>query len=352
MLQAGGAEVLLFGFRRNGERVTSVAGVPAIDLGRTYDLRLASRAVSVASALASVRRWSEPLKNSGAILARNLEMLLLASAARKAAAPRARLNYEMLDVHRLLVSRSPAGLGLRAIEARLLRETALVVVSSPAFVASYFDAWSRPAGRTVVLENKVFAPGRLSQRITPSAGGPPWRIGWYGMIRCQRSLNLLCALARDAEGLVTVDIRGRPTYGAFVDFEGQVANVPNLSFGGPYKVEDISHLYSDVHFTWAIDFFEAGLNSSWLLPNRLYEGQLYGAVPIALREVETGRWLARRNAGLLLDDPADLLPTLRSLTSQSFLEMALATANIPRADLVAGPADCDELVRALCGPAT
>ena len=41
----------------------------------------------------------------------------------------------------------------------------------------------------------------------------------------------------------------------------------------------------DVHFTWAIDFYEAGANSDWLLPNRLYEGGAHGAVPIALAGV-------------------------------------------------------------------
>ncbi len=350
MLQAGGAEVALFGFRRNSEPASTIAGTTAVDLGRTHDLRLASRAASVVGALFGVRAWSKSLAGADAILARNLEMLLLARAARKVAAPEATLNYELLDVHRLLVRRSVVGAGLRAIEGDLLGDTDLALVSSPAFVAEYFEAWSRPIRRTLVVENKVFELGPSDMRCRDArAAGPPWRVGWYGMIRCQRSLDLLCALARDAEGLVQIDIRGRPTYGAFNDFNAQVANVSNLTFGGPYRPDDIADLYGAAHFTWAIDFFEEGLNSSWLLPNRLYEGQLFGAVPIALKQVETGRWLARHGAGLLLDDPGEMGSRLRALTSQAYRELAQRTQQIPRGDLVSGLADCAALVRALAG---
>ena len=349
MLQAGGAQVVLFGFRRNSEPVASVAGAAAVDLGRTHDLRLASRVVSVLRALLGVHTWSRRLTGSEVILARNLEMLLLARAALRAAEPEATLNYELLDVHRLLVSRTWLGAGLRAIEDDLLHETDLVLISSPAFAAGYFEPWRRPVKRLLTVENKVFEPGdSLPAARIVRTSGPPWRIGWYGMLRCQRSLDMLCALARSASGLVQVDIRGRPTYGLFDDFDKQVADVPNLTFSGPYNPADIPELYGSAHFAWSIDFFEEGLNSSWLLPNRLYEGQLFGAVPIALRDVETGRWLARRGAGLLLDDPeVELLPTLTALTPQSYLQLAERTADIPRGDLMSGRAECEALVRAL-----
>ena len=67
--------------------------------------------------------------------------------------------------------------------------------------------------------------------------------------------------------------------------------------------EDLAAIYGEVHFTWAIDFFEEGLNSSWLLPNRLYEGCRFGAVPIAMQAApRPARFLAERHLGLLLDD--------------------------------------------------
>lgn len=350
MLQAGGADVVVLGFRRNDDAVTSIGGAPAIDLGRTRDGQLISRAVSVSSAVLAARSWSDAIVGADVVLARTLEMLVIAHAVRSKA-PQARLCYELLDVHRLLVSRSPLGACLRSIEGAALRDTALTIVSSSAFVTHYLQAWSRPAGEVLLVENKVLelSPPTLAAANRVNVG-PPWRIGWFGMIRCRRSLDLLCALARDADGLVQVDIRGRPSLDVFDDFAGQVAGTPNLSFGGPYAPSEIAKLYGSVHFTWAIDFFEAGLNSSWLLPNRLYEGQLYGAVPIALIDVETGRWLAHRQAGLLFGDVgAELAPVLRALTPAAYLDLAQRTAAIPRDDLVSGAADCAALVRALGG---
>ena len=68
-----------------------------------------------------------------------------------------------------------------------------------------------------------------------------------------------------APGKVEVIIRGRPSLDQFDDFTKQTTGIPGLSFKGPYKnPDDLQKIYSEVHFTWAIDMFEEGLNSSWL----------------------------------------------------------------------------------------
>src|SRR6188472_2158619 len=46
MLQAGGADIGLLGFRR-GETLARIEGVEPVDLGRTYDSRLIQRALKV-----------------------------------------------------------------------------------------------------------------------------------------------------------------------------------------------------------------------------------------------------------------------------------------------------------------
>src|SRR5208337_1803887 len=104
-----------------------------------------------------------------------------------------------------------------------------------------------------------------------------------------------------------------------------------------------------VHFAWAIDYYEASQNSAWLLPNRIYEGSLGGAVPLALGEVETGRWLAARNAGVLLPDPPEdaLRSFFSSLDAQRYARLASAAASIPRADLVDNTESCRALVQSL-----
>ena len=56
---------------------------------------------------------------------------------------------------------------------------------------------------------------------------------------------------------------------------------------------------------------EAGLNSTWLLPNRIYEGGYYCVPPIAPAETETARWVARHACEFILPEPLeDTLPEL------------------------------------------
>ena len=104
-----------------------------------------------------------------------------------------------------------------------------------------------------------------------------------------------------------------------------------------------------MHFCWAIDFFEEGLNSSWLLPNRLYEGCRFGAVPIAMKGTETARFLADRHIGLLLDVPSveNLSTLVGDIDTDTYLERR---GKITAQDLgtwICVPDDCRSLVTRL-----
>ena len=125
-------------------------------------------------------------------------------------------------------------------------------------------------------------------------------------------------------------IAGIPSQAEFPDFAEQVGACPGLRYLGPYTPAQLPELYAEVDYIWAIDYFEEGLNSEWLLPNRLYEGLAHGAVPIALRRVETGRWLARHGVGLLVDAPeAELPQCLLEATGTRFEAWRRAVAALP-----------------------
>ena len=274
--------------------------------------------------------WHREVAEADVVVARSLEMLLVAVLVRRRHGRGIPVVYECLDIHRLMTRTDAVGKGMRWLERRLLRSCALLVVSSPRFIDAYFQRYHPRLGRWALLENKLLG----SELATPTASwsgaaarcqavpaGTPWRIGWFGVIRCRRSLELLAALVRGANGAVEVEIRGLPARDVVPEFDAVVAATEGLSFGGAYdRAIDLPALYGRVHFTWAIDFYEDGLNSDWLLPNRLYEGSVFGSVPLALRQVETGRWLARHGCGLLLDPPLEQnLPALfAGMTTPAF----------------------------------
>lgn len=351
MLSLGGARVKLAGFHRGAKPVASVEDVEAVDLGRTEPAKLLSRALSVAKAAFNLKAAAGSLDGVDVIVARNLEMLLLAVRARNRFAPGVPVVYECLDIHRLLLSNAPAGQALRLLEDSLWRQTDLLITSSPGFVRHYFAKREFPA-KIWLAENKVL---QLGQQAAPPelkrpAPGEPWRIGWFGVLRCRKSFDMLARLARELPGRVEIVMRGQPAPSIFPDFEGEAARSPGVSFGGPYRnPADLGAIYGEVHFTWALDYFEEAQNSAWLLPNRIYEGCLWGAVPLALSEVETGDWLAQRNAGVLLPDPPydALLAFFRSLNAGQYEKLAASVLAIPRSDLADDAAGCRALVEAL-----
>jgi len=308
MFEANGAQVTVAGFRRAGAAPHMIGSAPVIDLGPTTDGQLLQRAGSVLRLCLAPGALAQHAKQADILFARNLETLVIA---RKLVRPGQRLVHECLDIHRLMLGQGWKTKLLHRLEDWALARTNLLVVSAPLFLSEYFKkrrGWHGPA---LLCENKVpqgAAPMPIPQR---PAAGAPWVIGWFGMLRCKRSLAMLRDIANRAAGKIQAVIAGIPSEAEFgTGFAAELACDPHVRFVGPYQPADLPRLYGQVHFIWAIDYFEEGLNSAWLLPNRLYEGLAHGAVPVALADVATGRWLDQHGVGVTIRDPLQDLPRL------------------------------------------
>ncbi|CAN7527430.1 glycosyl transferase family 1 [Pararhizobium sp. LjRoot235] len=350
-LEAGGAKVTVAGFRRGGD-APPANGV--IELGITRDGKFAQRIAAVGKAAMVLGGKLRGVTRPGIIIARNLEMLALANRANAIFGGDIPIVYECLDIHRLLLRKDFAGRALRAAEQYLGRNVSLLVTSSPAFIENYFRPISQLKAPTLLLENKVIdlGDGTAAKPALPRPPKPgaPWKIGWFGALRCRKSLRLLAEFSRAMDGKFEIVLRGRPAYSEFDDFDGFVKSEPFMTFHGPYKnPEDLAAIYHEVHFSWGIDFFEEGLNSSWLLPNRLYEGCRYGAVPIAMKGTETARFLSAKHIGLLLDraESAVLASLLGDMAPARYLTEFDRVAATGSESWVFDRADCQRLVNRL-----
>ena len=347
MLKIGCAQVTIVGFTRVPEPPKYIDGCEAVNLGLTKDGQLLERIGSVASATLRLERLRRVLDGCDIVLARNLEMLFIASKARRRYAPAAALVFECLDIHRLLLGTNVAGRLLRWTETKLVANVDLILTSSPRFVREYFKPrnFDRPIK---ILENKVLLPdvkiGRPSQPRRPI--GPPWKLGWFGMLRCQRSFAVLSRVARESDGDLEVVIAGRPSPKEFPHFASLVANAPHVTFTGAYRFDELPELYGRVHFSWAIDYFEQGLNSSWLLPNRIYESSFFGAVPIACDGVETARWLTDRQIGITLAGQPEsaLRSIIGAMTDRRYQQLFDALQGVPTLDLAETSDTCRQLI--------
>jgi succinoglycan biosynthesis protein ExoL len=316
-----GADVHAFTMRR-GAPVE--AGWRNVDLGETRDAAFGQRIGALVAARPILREHREALRTADIFYARNLDMLALARWAKGMSGSRARLVYECLDVHRFLARGDALGAGFRAAEAALIRDVALVVVSSPAFVREYFDRHHTGRVRSLLVENRL--PPGFDYGPRPAAStlaGGRLRIGWFGNLRCERSLSLLLDLAARFPDKIEVTMRGAPAQAAITDFDARVSGQGNARFGGRYAwPQDLAQIYGDVDLVWAGDFHDAGANSKWLLPNRLYEGGYYGAPPVAPADGETGRWIEAHGFGFTLAEPLEeTLPALvRNLDAQKIAQ--------------------------------
>lgn len=354
MLAAGGAKVCVAGFQRDRNGLEDLQGITTVVLGQTADGKLAQRVAAVVKARFSLNRHLSGVSKPDVIIARNLEMLALGDGAVRLFGGDIPLVYECLDIHRLLLDDGIKGRLLRAAEGRFGRHAGLLATSSPAFVEHYFQPKSHLDLPVMLLENKVLRlddePLIWPQVPRPPQPGEPWKIGWFGAIRCVKSFQILSRFAEEMEGRVEVIIRGRASPKEFDKFEAMVRTCPHVSFHGAYRnPEDLRSIYDEVQFVWAVDFFEEGLNSEWLLPNRLYEGSLHGAIPIALKRTETGRLLDRHGMGLLLEraDPDDLATRFFNLTPQYYRTLFEGLAQSQPSQWAANREDCRALTQQL-----
>jgi len=353
MFRLGGAEVEIAGFRRADSPQSDLPLTRTIELDVTHDARMLHRLVATLRAAHSVRGWSRNLRRPDVIVARNLEMLAIANRL-QALWPESTptLVYECLDIHRLMLRPDQVGSAMRGVEQRLMGRASLLITSSPAFLQHHFDAQGAPPA--LLVENKVFAPDLEGIGCNPAlrSEGRPWRIGWFGALRCTKSLAALSGLAAAMAGAVEVTLRGRPARAELVDFDRRIGQAPHLGYAGTYRYpDDLADIYSQVHFTWAIDFFEEGQNSAWLLPNRLYEGCLNGAIPVVLAGTETAAFVERLGVGIVLPDiePSTLIAAFGALTPERVAAMARAVADLDPGLFRCGEQECRTLVQQLVG---
>jgi len=307
-------DVVGFTMRRRDDVVTEWQNV---DLGRTFDGAYIQRIKSIfrGAKLAAAQR--DLLASADGIYARNLDMLATAFLTKRYTKLKTPVIYEALDVHRLLTRKDIIGFVFRRIEGALLKRTKRLVVSSPGFLENYFEKRHKGRYTPTLIENRLAAGADYGERPAPALSPlSPLRIGWIGVLRCKRSLGLLTSLAREFGPAIHIDLHGAPALTEIPDFHEQLQGVANISFHGRYRSpEDLARIYNHLHVVWAGDFMEAGFNSSWLLPNRLYEGGYFGVPAIAPEGTQTAKWIAARGTGYTLsEDLARNLPDLvRSL---------------------------------------
>ncbi len=293
------------------------------------------------------------LRGADVIMARNFDMLLLAHFARMVA-PGARVPvvYECLDIHGSFTRESRAGAVFRWLERFFLSRSELLVVSSPGFIDNYFRPVQHYAGKVHLLENKIWFGGELPPRRASIAnlhGGDPWVIGWVGSLRCEPSFRILLEAAARLGDRVRIEMHGNIHRHVLPDFERRIAAHQNIAYHGPYPYpEGLAGVYSACDFVWAQDLWQAGANSDWLLPNRIYEAAYFGCLSIAVADTQTGRKVAESELGYAVGTatPEALVDLVGSLDPKEVEARRARLLARPVSDFVYSAADIDAALAA------
>jgi succinoglycan biosynthesis protein ExoL len=352
--KANGARVIGFMFRRLRRGSAPEPAWENVDLGITRDLNYLRRLPKLMAAVAKCVSRRDLLRQCDIMYARNIDMLLLAHVAKRLTGSDAIVVYEALDVRRVFIAKGRLSDAFRWLERRLLTASDMLVVSSTDFVTQYFEPIQGYRGPWRLLENKVALsqiPADGLEMKRTAADGPPWVIGIFGVLRCWRSLEILEKAAAALPDKVVVHIRGRPSdedlpLSALEEF---ASRQPNIHYLGPYRSpQDLADIYGQLHFTWAADYQDAGINSDWCLTNRLYEGSLYGSVALAGQGTATARMIEREGLGFTLSEPLETtLPAfLAGLDSAAYAEVRAKVAAAPRT-LFVDETDTRELLQTL-----
>ena len=343
-LTAQGWEVTGFTFHRDRGQPDPPPTWENIHLGNTYNRRYVQRAWAIVRAFGIVWRHRRRLREAGCLYVINPDNAFIALFGRLVCGRRVPLVVEIADIQPAMTQGGLKARFLRTLEKFVLRRSQLLLTTSPGFLRNYFEPVQNYSGPSFLLENKVYPSAALiaaRQPRTAPAQGAVWTIGFFGVLRCERSIEIICRLADAFPDRLRFVLRGVPAGIDEVDFRKNIASRPGICYGGPYSYPaDLPSMYAGVDFNWCFDFSAAGANSAWLLPNRIYEGGLFHCPALAYEGTETEAWL--RSHGLSITFGEDLFQKLynffSNLTIADWEKLRARCAEAPD-ELFAGEAD-------------
>ena len=192
---------------------------------------------------------------------------------------------EVGDVREIQTAEGLKGRLVRIVDRVLTNRCSLLVVTAVGFLDNYYRNWLRSDVPAIVVENKIEASLTSARpeavRGNLPQGRPfidrPLRIGYFGLLRCQWTWDVLKAFALKHPRDVEIVMAGYPMEPA--DIAEQAKSIPNVIYSGEYKSpNDLPRLYGAVDLVWACYKFigPRDWNLKWARPNRFYESCYFG----------------------------------------------------------------------------
>jgi hypothetical protein len=298
-----GVQPTILGFQRNYYQGKSwqqnVIKIGSIDRGKYRN-----RFFALLKSIFPVRKYS---KGTDVIYCFNLETLLIGWAANLFRNSKTQMVYDVADIWPYLIKKGMAGSVLRSVEKFLVKRTAMVVVTSSAYIDGYFHGVQKLIDtRYHVIENKVEPETKNHTNNLPSPAGIdeeqteiPIRIGYFGVIRCRHSLQTLQQVVEEGRGKFLLYLRG--IFIGMDHLKSDILKSEYVEYGGPYiSPDDLPELYKNIDLTWAA-FYHAQSNVRWARATRFYQACYFQSPMIVQYNTQDGSIAQKLNLGLSVD---------------------------------------------------
>ena len=234
---------------------------------------------------------------------------------------------EVGDVREIQTAEGLKGRLVRIVDRVLTNRCSLLVVTAVGFLDNYYRNWLRSNVPAIIVENKLEASLTVARpeavRGNLPQGRPfidrPLRIGYFGLLRCQWTWDVLKAFALKHPKDVQIVMAGYPMEPA--DIAEQAKSIPNVIYSGEYKSpNDLPRLYGGVDIVWACYKFigPRDWNLKWARPNRFYESCYFGRPLISRLGSSDSKEVDRLKIGFNIQthEISEVVTELESITAE------------------------------------
>ncbi len=260
-----------------------------------------------------------------------LDMLLLAWLVKMLLGKPVTLLYEVGDIREVLLGTKLKSKLARALETFLVKRIDRLILTSEAYYEHFYKGILKLSVAYQVIENKLELGFIEKQALLP----PSYRLGYFGVLRCPRSWEIMNQLAK---GGMSIYIRGFPRSPLTLNednLSSAADNQENLSYGGTYLAPDeLTSIYEQVELVWACYPFEENrpvANWKWARTNRFYESCFFKKAMICQAGTEDARVVEALNIGLAVDlsKPEEVIKTLQTISPEQIRIWTENLENLP-----------------------
>lgn len=244
---------------------------------------------------------------------------------------------EVGDLRKIQVIRSLFGLIVNQIDKFVVRRIKLLIVTAPGFIDSYYKRWLLPETLTLLLENKLEKQIVGDTNYLPDhkfSNSDLIRIGYFGIIRCEWSWEIIKNLASTNRFQIT--IAGASILD--VDIKKESESINNINYLGSYRSpDDLMQLYNQVDLIWACYPSPKETNKRWreaqliCRSNRFYESCNFKKPLITFDGSGDSVDIKKYNIGLILGNKKDkeIINEINSIESNHLKIWSKNMENIP-----------------------